>query len=501
MEIELKFVVPEERFDAVEAAVKQGEFKVTSMQAHYFDTPGKALASRGIALRLRKEGDRWIQTVKAMGHSLVAREEHNVEVHGFAETGPVPDTSLHHGSVAGDLLLEALDASAETLVEIYHTKIERITRDIPLVGGVVELALDNGLVQTHGGPSKGNSAPVRELEMEVKEGELQAVVQTAIDWIARHGLFLSTISKAERGERLLAAHWGRPAEKAKPLTADHGALPAGRELQKLVVGHCLHQVMSNASELAEGGGTDAHVHQLRVGLRRLRTALRELAGLADGSFDPRWEAPLKRVFRRLGELRDRGQALERFGHRLRDAGAPPMARLKSADMSAAQIIRSADFQQTLVQLLAFTATTDEGIAEDSSLSPKATRRALAKRVKRLFKRATRDIVGFQEWAPEDQHRVRKRLKRLRYLAEFLGPAMKHGHQSFLKRLKPAQSALGALNDHQVAEALYRTIAAEDPRAWFAVGWLAAQREQLLTDCDRTLQRVRKPPGFQHGAFR
>lgn len=178
-----------------------------------------------------------------------------------------------------------------------------------------------------------------------------------------------------------------------------------------------------------------------------------------------------------------------------------MARLKSAGMSAAQIIRNSDFQQTLVQLLAFSATSDEGIAEDRSLSPEATTRALAKRIKRLSKRAIRDIGGFQEWAPEDQHRVRKRLKRLRYLAELLAPAMKHGHQSFLKRLKPAQSALGALNDHQVAEALYRTIAAEDPRAWFAVGWLAAQRQHLLTDCDRTLQRVRKPPGFKHGAFR
>ena len=43
-----------------------------------------------------------------------------------------------------------------------------------------------------------------------------------------------------------------------------------------VSAEALQQVLGNSSEIAEGTGTEEHVHQLRIGLRRLRTALRQM---------------------------------------------------------------------------------------------------------------------------------------------------------------------------------------------------------------------------------
>ena len=67
MEIEFKFQIPPDRLKAVEAALRRGTVVRTRLQARYFDTADQALAAEGIVLRLRKEGRRWVQTVKATG--------------------------------------------------------------------------------------------------------------------------------------------------------------------------------------------------------------------------------------------------------------------------------------------------------------------------------------------------------------------------------------------------------------------------------------------------
>ncbi len=72
---------------------------------------------------------------------------------------------------------------------------------------------------------------------------------------------------------------------------------------------------------------------------------------------------------------------------------------------------------------------------------------------------------------------------------------------FLRHLEPAQEALGRLNDEQVAQAQYRQLAAKHPKAWFAVGWLAARRESLLAECERALRRLKEGPEVRKGGFR
>lgn len=495
MEVEFKFTIPSKRLAAVKAAARRGTSSAIRLEARYFDTADKALSSRGIALRLRNEGGQWVQTVKAMGDGPLDREEHNISVDGVA---PLARPALHAGTKAGERLRAALDSAQGPLVETYRTEIDRVTRNLAFRGGVVELAFDLGRIVAHGGTAQEKQAPVCELELELKEGPVAGLVEVATQWAAQHGLVLNTVSKAERGERLMAAQWARPAAKARPMAAGSRKKQflKGPNLQRAAVANCLAQILANASEVVEGSGGEEHVHQLRIGIRRLRTALRELDALAPGRFDPAWEPPLVDVFRRLGQLRDREQALDTIGAELREAGAPKPAALPAGTRaSPLAIVGTPAFQAVLIGLMGFTAQ-PLAAEDDGTLGAAKTRRYLHKRLQALRAKVHRDARRFESLSVEEQHRVRKRLKRLRFLTEFVAPALEGGADDFLASLQPALSALGRLNDEQVASELYRSMAAQDPKAWFGVGWLAARRGPSVKATKKALSRMGEGPRFR-----
>lgn len=516
MEIEFKFCIPAGRLKAVEAALRRGAVVRTRLQARYFDTADQRLVADGMVLRLRKEGRRWVQTVKAAGDNALHRLEHNVDL-GTGAAAPAIDPARHAGTPVGERLarlLQAADGGAVPLVERQSTDIVRLTRDLRVsgpAGAVVEMALDVGKVVAHAGTPAQRASPVCELELELKSGDVQGLVALARRWSQQHGLWFSTVSKAERGMRLLAELETVPAVKAEaPRFPAHGR--DGRALQQAVVASCLDQMLPNASEIAAGSNDEEQIHQLRIGIRRLRTALRELAGLdADTSRfgAATWEPPLVDAFRALGDLRDREQVVKLAQPRLREAGAPEVDPLAGDAAAAApaltpgDIVRAAAFQDVLVSLIGFTATATES-TDPTPLAADDALQLLRERLQRLHKQAVRDGRRFESLATEHQHRARKRLKRLRYLAEFAAPLFaeaeggkkkKDAAERYLKALRPAQDALGAFNDEAVALALYREVASRDPRAWFAVGWFSARRAAGATACREALERIGEAPRF------
>lgn len=511
MEIEFKFCIPAGRLAAVTAAVRRGRYTPIRMEARYYDTPDAALSSRSIALRLRREGDQWVQTVKALGDGPLDRHEHNVP-RGAAGPGGAPALlpELHAGSPAGELLVRALATAAGPLAETYGTEMDRITRDVTFAGGgSAELALDTGRVVAHRGTPQEKSARICELEIELKSGSVAGLALLAERWAGQHGLVLSTVSKAERGERLLAPQWARPATKARALQwAGSAPFLHGPTLQRAVVANCLGQILPNASEIVESADADAetgndlaeHVHQLRIGLRRLRTALRELHALAPGRFAPTWEPALQDVFQRLGGLRDREQILRAMNAELREAGAPASLLPATADApgtAAAEIVRTPAFQSALIELMGFSAAPAEAGSQDEStaaLTPKEARARLQKRLRALRNKVQADGRRIDSLDAPAQHSLRKRLKRLRYLMEFLAPAVDGDDlNGFLDSLHPALDALGRLHDERVASELYTDIASKDPRAWFGVGWLAARRDRSTAACRKALARICEIP--------
>lgn len=506
MEIEFKFSIPPEHLAAVQAAVLRGRHSLVRMQARYFDTPDGALAARGIALRLRCEGAHWVQTVKALGHGPLDREEHNVDRGPALASMPALDPlpQLHAGTVAGTRLQQALLAADGPLVETYGTDMDRIVRRLRIPGGVAELALDTGRVVARRGTDQQSEARICELELELLSGPVKSLAMLATQWAVRHGLSLSTVSKAERGERLLAAPAGAPpAVKAAPWkrTAPRHRWMHGPTLLRAVVGHCLRQILGNASEVAEGTGGEEHIHQLRIGIRRLRTALRYMGPLEPGRLDAAWEPALVDVFQRLGRLRDQRQALQALAAELQAAGAPALdlaasAARPPAHADAADIVGIPAFQAALIGLMALTVqppSSTDAADNAGALDARATRRVLRQSLRHLHAQVGRDARGFAALPPEQQHRLRKRLKRLRYLTESAAPAMDGQAEPFLASLQPALAALGRLNDERVAQAVYADLAASQPAAWFAVGWLAARQNATAAACEAALAEIAELP--------
>jgi CHAD domain-containing protein len=185
---------------------------------------------------------------------------------------------------------------------------------------------------------------------------------------------------------------------------------------------------------------------------------------------------------------------------LREAGAPtfdPLADDAKGDSpSAGDVVRAAAFQNVLVSLIGFTAMAPEASA---AIDADEARRLLRKRLRKLHRQAVRDGERFESLDTESQHRVRKRLKRLRYLAEFVAPLFDDGDEDaaerYLKALRPAQDALGEFNDEAVAMALYRGAAARDGRAWFAVGWFTARHAAGAKACRKALGKIEDAPRF------
>jgi inorganic triphosphatase YgiF len=506
-EIELKFQVPDQSRRAIDAAVRAGDSRRTRLQAIYFDTPDRRLAAAGLALRLRKEGRHWVQTLKAAGPSAMQRFEHNVALIGAPSvpTGAVPsaDPLRHAGTPVGDRLAAALAAlpgeeAPPRLAVQYRTDIWRRSRTLRATGGSVELAFDSGEIV-----AGSRRWPVCELEIELVRGRPLAVIDVARRWVRRHGLWLDVRSKAERGDRLARDATVGPAVKAAAVrlareTSADAALQA-------VIANCLQQILPNASEIADGRCSDEHVHQLRVGLRRLRSALRFFDGWT-AHVDPAWDERLAALFRQLGVARDRDALAASLLPALREAGAPLFELPPAPEApTPSELLRATGATLLLLDLLAGQvdvggppalqpATTSVTGALAAPAPPLAD--AVAKRLRRWHRRVARAARRYDELDDVARHLLRKRVKRLRYAAEFAASLFKgRAVARYLAGLAPVQDSLGRYNDLCVGLATYRSAVGDDPRAWFAIGWLTARREVLLAQSAAALKEFARCEPF------
>jgi triphosphatase len=477
-EFELKFEIPPANLKSVAGAMLDGKATRQRLQASYFDTPDGALAKHGIVVRLRKEGRRWVQTAKGPTSDMLERLEHNANLPPQgAGVVPALDLSRHRGTPVGKAIDRAFGLRGEedypSLVLLYGTDVQRISRQVARGDSVVEIALDQGRVFAN-----GHSQPISELEVELKEGTPADTVELARQWCTAHGLWISTIAKSMKGQRLRSAV---PFGGAISAVAAKYSRDASRDdMIREVVQTCLSQILPNASELASGSNHPDHVHQLRVGIRRLRTALRELGGLTD-AIDPAWEGVLVQTFRALGAHRDNSHLALVMQPQLLAAGGPKtsLADANSKVPDAGKTVRAPDFQAVLLDILGFAQRQALQVVD----KPGALKKAVSQRLDNLHKCALRDGKKFLALSEDDQHGVRKRLKRLRYLIEFSAPLYSAGKvKDMATALKPVQDALGQYNDELMALQAWRAFAADDPHAWFGIGWLTARKQPNAKRC-------------------
>jgi CHAD domain-containing protein len=326
--------------------------------------------------------------------------------------------------------------------------------------------------------------PIAELELEHKGGPAQCLFDLAFAWVQHGGLWLSTISKAQRGERLLQADGQSFATKSQPPRLPRDA--DGPALMRAMLQSTLEQVLANASDVAEGPADAETIHQLRVGLRRLRTVLHELAALAP-ALPADWDRALAAAFGKLGQRRDQEVVSAAVRPLLTAVSAPQLSWSRRSAPDPVAVVRAAAFQATLISILALAHADRQHFAP---LSSAGTRKLIARRLEALHRKLVQEGERFERLPAEAQHRARKRLKRLRYLCEMIAVLWpRRATRRYLQVLGEAQDALGHHNDVCVAAAAFRAEAIDQPEAWFAAGYLLAHQAVTAQASGKALRRV------------
>lgn len=204
-ETEIKLRTTPETLEALRAhplleARRQGEWQSGPLLNQYFDTPQRDLAGAKVALRMRRDGDRAIQTLKSRGQSVSGLSERN-EFDWYPEK-PELDVALLDDS-CWPQALAGLDKSL--LQPIFTTDFQRtkvlLRWERESVDGMetveVEAALDLGKVV-----AQEREEIICELELEIRQGPAVAVLELALELAGDVPLMPCDISKAERGYRL-----------------------------------------------------------------------------------------------------------------------------------------------------------------------------------------------------------------------------------------------------------------------------------------------------------
>ncbi len=196
-ETELKFALDAAAFAHLRARLDQlGAPERRILHSVYFDTRKLRLKKAGVALRMRRDGERWIQTVKAKARNhggLQRAEEAEADMpDALIDLTAIPDETLRvtvQAALKGRMLQPVCETRMERLLLVVHGA----------EGAAVEVALDEGLI------AAGDRAETfRELELELKSGPLSALYELAADLLPETGAVPSMLSKSERGYLLAA---------------------------------------------------------------------------------------------------------------------------------------------------------------------------------------------------------------------------------------------------------------------------------------------------------
>ena len=143
----------------------EGSFETIDMLAIYYDTPDRKLTEEGIAIRVRKEGEFYVATMKDKGNSIAGmhkRQEINVRL-SDEEMIQHPDVTIFAESDAYEQLLGI--AGKQKLEPVLSMKFERRQVRVDTGNSISVLSFDDGKIS-----AGGKTIPIMEMEIELYSG-------------------------------------------------------------------------------------------------------------------------------------------------------------------------------------------------------------------------------------------------------------------------------------------------------------------------------------------
>lgn len=240
-----------------------GPWQTRELLNRYYDTADFALANGQVALRIRRDGEQLIQTLKSKGASVAGLSERN-EWDWYLDSDQLVLTHLDDSCWPESLR----ELDKEQLKVVFSTDFQRQFAELRWlrdgVETVVEVALDQGLVIAN-----EQQEVICEMELELREGDPAALLELALELAADVPLMPCDISKAERGYRLFDAN-------SYNVTADAAQLDAHTPLDDAFAA-IAWQLLGNSQRLAEQYRFNGHWKLLEQWLQQL-VSLRALLG-------------------------------------------------------------------------------------------------------------------------------------------------------------------------------------------------------------------------------
>lgn len=502
-EVELKLLVPPEDLPRLRRhprlrALAQGRPRTRALESFYFDTPDLDLARQGVALRLRRIGRSLVQTVKTdtPGHAgLFQRGEWECAVRGDR-----PDLNAVADPGVRERIARAI--AGKSLGPVVRTEMRRTER--LLREGDLEILcdLDVGEIRT---PDR--SLPICELELELRSGDPAALYDLALELHETIALRPGLESKAERGFAALTGRGPLPQHARRPSLDPEISLD---DAMAEIFASCAEQIQGN-QEAARAGLEPEGVHQMRVGTRRLRSALTLFRDVLPAEPVASLRAELRWLGGELGEARDLDvfleEALEPLLRHL--PNDPALKRLRDAARELrveayARVRQAVDSRRYARFLLELGAWMAGRRWRQQSVSPESARLftparelagpLLARRLRKVRKLGS----DLPQRTLDEKHALRIQVKKLRYAGEFFRDLYaRAGATRVLRRLARLQDVLGHLNDQRTADAILERIverlgaevSMDHYRGVGVVsGWTARNAEERLERLDQRWKR-------------
>lgn len=473
------------------------------LRAIYYDTPDLALCRAGVALRVRREGRRWIQTVKWAGEVLGAlhrRNEAEVEV-----PKPVPDLARFEPEV-GALFL-TLQIAADALKPVFETEFVRSRRLVVCDDASrVEASFDRGEIR-----SGERVEALSEVELELKAGAATALFKLALQINEATPVALEGRSKAQRGYALFThAPRGPVKASAAPLSSDMTV----SEAFAAIAWENVRQLQANEQGALEGKDPE-FLHQMRVALRRLRSTFSAFSRVLPPDCDAKVKSDLRWLGSRLGPARDWDvfvtETLPAVHAAMGETAAfGPLSTAARRQQTAAnravrRALRSRRYPQVMLGLscwLASGAWRDAADEEQRARLASPIRAYAQEELERRYERVRRRGRKLSELDAPGRHALRIAIKKLRYSVEFFAPLFDPEVSRALRtRLARLQDILGRMNDaatlHRLLAGIHadtKDIATAEARGALT-GWSAGRAEALHGELDRAWKGFRRTSTF------
>ncbi len=483
VEVEKKYDVgsdaPVPDLSAIPGVARVGEPREDHLEAVYFDTQGQVLAARGITLRRRTGGTDAGWHVKLPSDIAGVADAPGAAVAGPGAAEPRQRRELRaplgQADVVPDSLLAYLLSYLRGDDPLPAVRLETRRTTYPLYGGdgvhLADLADDRVSAHPLTGHAADSEAPPqqwREWELELVHGSPD-LFPAADDVLAAAGA-----RPAEHGSKLAKALRVTGARKA-PAAGAQSARPPRKKgpVSDLLVAYLAGQV---SEILAHDPGVRLEqpeaVHDLRSATRRARSALAAYRRYYSDAAVRRLRDELKWLAGVLGAPRDAEVMLERL--RRHAAELPPGPASKAAaDRLEEELGNTLDtgyrkLQKALLSERYFRLLDDleefrdrpsvraAGAAPARKEARKLVHQA-GKRLQRSARSAKRARRGTEHETA--LHQVRKDAKRMRHVAESVGPVYGKPAGKIVKAAQRQQKILGDFQDSVVARDLLARLAA------------------------------------------